>query len=88
MSGLPLMDILMKAAHRDVELVATLDPAELPVHALPDNVRATGYVPLDVLLPGAAAMVHHGGQGTFAAAVARRVPQIIAPVPTDVAGRR
>ncbi|MCP3821485.1 hypothetical protein NLX86_26345 [Streptomyces sp. A3M-1-3] len=41
MSGLPLMDILRKAAHRDVELVA---------HALPDNVRAAGYVPLDVLL--------------------------------------
>lgn len=82
MSGLPLMDILGKAAQLDVELVATVDPEKLPAHALPDNVRAAGYVPLDVLLPGAAAVVHHGGGGTFAAAVAHRVPQIIIPVPT------
>ncbi|MFJ9946691.1 nucleotide disphospho-sugar-binding domain-containing protein [Kitasatospora sp. NPDC091207] len=81
MSGLPLTEILEKAAGRDFELVATLDPAELGSGVLPDNVRAAGYVPLDVLLPGASAVVHHGGGGTFAAAVAHRVPQIIVPVP-------
>lgn len=81
LTGLPLTDFLRRAAHRDIELVATVHPTKLPAHDLPDNVRVAGYVPLDVLLPGAAALVHHGGGGTVAAAVAHRVPQIIVPVP-------
>ncbi|MGW6055043.1 nucleotide disphospho-sugar-binding domain-containing protein [Streptomyces sp. NPDC055189] len=80
-SGLPLGDVLDAAAGRDIELVATLDPGQLPARELPDNVRAVGYMPLDVLLPGASAVVHHGGGGTFAAAVAHRVPHVIVPVP-------
>ncbi|MER7847101.1 nucleotide disphospho-sugar-binding domain-containing protein [Kitasatospora sp. NPDC096077] len=64
----------------DVELVATLTSGQAALAGpLPDNVRTVDYVSLDQLLPSCAAVVHHGGGGTFAAAVAHRVPQLIAP---------
>lgn len=75
-------DIAKVASALDVEMVVTIDPGELvDADSLPDNVRAVGYVPLDLLLPTCSAIVHHGGSGTEAAAVAHRVPQVIVPVP-------
>lgn len=66
----------------DLELVATLNSEQLTaVGTLPDNVRAIEYVPLNQLLPTSSAIIHHGGGGTFAAAVAFKVPQLVAPLP-------
>ncbi|MFJ6944270.1 activator-dependent family glycosyltransferase [Streptomyces wuyuanensis] len=64
----------------DVEVVATLNAdqlAELP--SVPGNVRVVDFVPLDILLPSCAAIIHHGGSGTVATALAHGVPQIMVP---------
>ncbi|MFA5081289.1 MAG: nucleotide disphospho-sugar-binding domain-containing protein [Hydrogenophilaceae bacterium] len=47
--------------------------------SLPENVAYFGYVPLDRLLPHAAAVVHHGGMGTIAQALVAGVPQLTQP---------
>jgi glycosyltransferase (activator-dependent family) len=81
-SGLPIAGLLEALADLDAEVVATLNRDQLAsVPALPANVRAVDYVPLTLLLPTCSAIVHHGGGGTFAAAVAHRVPQVVIPVP-------
>lgn len=61
---------------------ATPDRAQLPV-ALPPTILATGYVPFSRLLPRAAAIVHHGGIGTLAQALAAGVPQLVRPMAHD-----
>jgi UDP:flavonoid glycosyltransferase YjiC (YdhE family) len=62
----------------DVEVVATLNEAQLAsVERVPDHVRVVDYLPLNLLMPTCAAIIHHGGGGTFAAAVAHRVPQLV-----------
>ncbi|MGC5330207.1 nucleotide disphospho-sugar-binding domain-containing protein [Micromonospora sp. DT62] len=70
--------LLEMVSDLDVEVVATLNADQLAgMPALPKNVRAVDYLPLTQLLPSCSAMVHHGGMGTFASAVALRVPQLI-----------
>ncbi len=65
-------------ADLDVELAATLNADQLAGRShIPDNVRTVDYIPLDQLLPSCSALVHHGGVGTWAAAVPYKVPQII-----------
>ncbi|MFJ6787508.1 nucleotide disphospho-sugar-binding domain-containing protein [Streptomyces angustmyceticus] len=61
----------------DIEVIATLDTSQLAGQRLPDNVRAVDYLPLNLLLPSCSAIIHHGGIGTFTAAVAHRVPQLV-----------
>ena len=51
--------------------------------ALPDGIRHVPYAPLSRLLPHCAALVHHGGVGTVAQAMAAGVPQLIVPVAFD-----
>ncbi len=46
---------------------------------LPDGVLTLGEVPHDWLLPRCAAVVHHGGAGTTAAAVRSGRPQVVVP---------
>jgi UDP:flavonoid glycosyltransferase YjiC (YdhE family) len=50
---------------------------------LPDSVRHFGFVPLSKLLPHTAALVHHGGIGTCAQALAAGVPQVVQPMAYD-----
>ncbi len=51
---------------------------------LPDNViRIPGEVPYDWLFPRVAAVVHHGGAGTVAAALRAGVPSVVVPVLPD-----
>lgn len=70
-------DVFEAVRGLDVEVVATLDPAEVELlPALPENVRVVEHVPLEVLLPTCATIVHHGGAGTWATAAAAGVPQI------------
>ncbi|QLD23840.2 activator-dependent family glycosyltransferase [Micromonospora carbonacea subsp. aurantiaca] len=62
----------------DVEVVATLSDAQREdLGDLPDNVRVCDFVPLDVLLPTCAAIIHHGGAGTWSTAMLYGVPQIM-----------
>jgi rhamnosyltransferase subunit B len=53
-------------------------PAPLPAH-----VFHARYVPLDDLLPRAAAFVHHGGIGSTSQAMLAGVPQVIVPLAHD-----
>jgi rhamnosyltransferase subunit B len=55
---------------------------QLP-HPLPSHVRHVEYLPLSRILPHAAALVHHGGIGTAAAALAHAVPQVVASYAHD-----
>jgi rhamnosyltransferase subunit B len=52
--------------------------ANIPAQ-LPASIGYFGYVPLGLLLPRSAAIVHHGGVGTVAAALRAGVPQLIVP---------
>lgn len=64
----------------DVEVVATLSDAQRDhLGDLPDNVRICDFVPLDVLLPSCAVIIHHGGAGTWSTATLYGVPQIMIP---------
>jgi rhamnosyltransferase subunit B len=47
--------------------------------ALPPTVHWEPYVPLGALLPRAAVLLHHGGVGTLAQALAAGVPQMVVP---------
>ncbi len=68
-----------------VEVVVTLgpghDPAELEPQ--PDNVRVAEFIPQDELLPRCAAVVSHGGSGTFLGALAAGVPQLVIALMAD-----
>ncbi|MFF3916358.1 activator-dependent family glycosyltransferase [Streptomyces sp. NPDC001852] len=81
-SGVGFPEIVAALAELDIELVATIDAKQRDlVTTVPDNVRLVDYVPLGQLLPTCSAIIHHGGGGTFAAAVAHQVPQLITPMP-------
>ena len=55
---------------------------QFPAH-LPDTILPVTYVPFSLLLPHAAALVHHGGIGTVAQALAAGVPQLVMPMSHD-----
>jgi len=59
-------------------IVLAADPAQLPVPPA-DDLLWQPYVPLRLLLPQAAALVHHGGIGTTAEALRAAVPQLVLP---------
>jgi UDP:flavonoid glycosyltransferase YjiC (YdhE family) len=50
---------------------------------LPKTVRHFEYVPFSTILPRAAAIVHHGGIGTTALALAAGIPQLVVPFIDD-----
>ncbi|MCW6008128.1 DUF1205 domain-containing protein [Micromonospora sp. CPCC 205371] len=73
-----LAGLLAGLADLDVEIVLVLgDEVAGELGTVPGNVRVAGWVPLDVMLPSCAAIVHHGGAGTALTALARGVPQIV-----------
>lgn len=63
-------------------LFLTKFPEQLPA-ALPPGVIHAAYVPLDVLLPRAAAFIHHGGVGSMSQAMAAGIPQLVMPLAHD-----
>ncbi|MFJ8724839.1 activator-dependent family glycosyltransferase [Streptomyces sp. NPDC093269] len=80
-SGFPMREFFDSVSALDIEVVATLNSRQLDtVGTLPGNVRAVEYVPLNQVLPTSSAIIHHGGGGTFASAVAFRVPQLVMPL--------
>lgn len=56
--------------------------SQLPA-SLPKDILPCTYVPFHQLLPHCAALVHHGGMGTTAQALAAGIPQLITPFAWD-----
>ncbi len=50
---------------------------------LPSSIRHVLYAPFSELLPRCAALVHHGGIGTTAQALAAGIPQLVMPMAHD-----
>jgi UDP:flavonoid glycosyltransferase YjiC (YdhE family) len=50
---------------------------------IPDNVRLEAWVPQDLVMPHAAALLCHGGSGTIIGALAASLPMVIAPIMAD-----
>ncbi len=62
----------------DVEVVmAVSENQRATFGTLPDNVRHAGPVPLNLLLPSCAALVHQGGAGTMMAGLRGGLPQLV-----------
>ncbi|WP_348649411.1 glycosyltransferase [Methylobacterium aquaticum] len=57
-------------------------PDEIPADLAP-GIMHVPYAPLSRLLPDCAAVIHHGGVGTVAQALAAGCPQLIVPVAFD-----
>lgn len=77
---LDVHDILDALADLDIEVVATIGAAQRdPRRAIPDNVRALPWVPLEPLLRTCAAVVHHAGGSTLSTATSLGVPQLLTP---------
>ena len=64
-----------------VTLGPGIDPAILGDQ--PPNVKIAGFVPQNDILPLAAAVVSHAGSGTFLAALAAGLPQVLVPLGAD-----
>lgn len=63
-------------------VLLTRFPDQVP-ERLPDSIRHFVYAPLSRILPRAAALIHHGGIGTIAQALAAGVPQLLMPMAYD-----
>lgn len=63
-------------------LLLTRHPEQIPQN-LPANILHVPYAPFSQLLPHCAALVHHGGIGTTAQALAAACPQLIMPFSHD-----
>lgn len=63
-------------------ILLTQHSEQLP-NELPHDIQHFAYLPFSEILPRAAALVHHGGIGTVAQAIAAGVPQVIRPVAYD-----
>ncbi len=66
--------------HRAILL--TRFPEQIP-ESLPNGVKHFDYIPFSQLLPKVGALVHHGGIGTTAQALATGVPQLVMPLAHD-----
>ncbi|MFK0247811.1 nucleotide disphospho-sugar-binding domain-containing protein [Amycolatopsis azurea] len=82
--GLRLVrDLLDGLRELPVEVVLAMNGEHVTQLGLPDplpsGVRAAERVPLDLLLPSCAAVVHHGGAGTMSTALVHGLPQVIIP---------
>lgn len=74
------VEVCRRMGWRGVLLAPSRD---LVPEGLPETLRYFDYVPLSALLPRAAAIVHHGGIGTTALALAAGIPQLVAPFADD-----
>lgn len=80
----PTLDAVLAALEpTGAEVVLATGSATATAGPLPANVRRVGWVPLSALLPGCAALIHHGGSGTTFTACALGVPQLVLPQAAD-----
>src|SRR5205823_5729755 len=63
-------------------LLLTRFPEQVP-EGLPETICHVAYAPFSQVLPKAAALVHHGGIGTTAQALAAGIPQLVMPMAHD-----
>ncbi len=63
-------------------ILLTRFPEQIP-RSLPETVRHYDYIPFSQVLPRAAALVHHGGIGSTAQAMAAGIPQLMMPMAHD-----
>ena len=63
-------------------VLLTTDRSQIP-DVLPSTVIYQAYAPFGLLLPRAAALVHHGGIGSSAQALRAGIPQILTPMGFD-----
>ena len=63
-------------------ILLTRHRAHLPPSLPPEMVHVE-YAPFSELLPRCAAIVHHGGMGTSAQAMAAGIPQLVTPMAHD-----
>lgn len=63
-------------------ILLTQHPEQLPAQ-LPQGIQHLAYLPFSIVLPHALALVHHGGIGTTAQAIAAGIPQVIRPMAHD-----
>jgi hypothetical protein len=83
---LALFSTVVEAARElPVRVVVTLGPGHDPgeLGEQPANVRVADFIPQEQLLPECAAVVSHAGSGTFLAALAAGVPQLLLPLAAD-----
>ena len=74
----------LEACRRIDRRALFLSPQPLPITiADPTRIHRARFAPLDEVLPSCAAIVHHGGIGTTAAALANATPQIVSPIAHD-----
>ena len=80
----PIRRILPALGDVDAEFViASGSLGRKPMSGLPPNVSDVGWLPFDILFPGCAGVIHHGGSGTSLAALFFGLPQIIVPYGSD-----
>lgn len=80
----PLHRLLELTGDVDAEFVLAVGDSTVDqLGPLPATVIAAGWVPLVQLLPGCAAVVHHGGAGTTLTALACGIPQLVLPDGAD-----
>jgi UDP:flavonoid glycosyltransferase YjiC (YdhE family) len=63
-------------------ILLTQHPEQLPAE-LPEGIQYFSYLSFSKVLPRALALVHHGGIGTTAQAIAAGIPQVIRPMAHD-----
>jgi UDP:flavonoid glycosyltransferase YjiC (YdhE family) len=77
-------DMALAARELDVEVVVAVSAADRPLLGeLPGDVRVVEALPLNLLLPSCAAIVHQGGAGTTLTAAVSGVPQLVVPCLPD-----
>ncbi|GAB3740975.1 DUF1205 domain-containing protein [Amycolatopsis oliviviridis] len=84
-----VQEILDSLADLDIEVILTLpgEAREL-LRSVPENTRIEDFVPLDVVLPTCAAVVHHGGGGGFNGAMLHGIPQLVMTYAADASVKR
>lgn len=74
----------LAVAELNVEVVVAVDDAVAAEWGpMPDRVLAAGWLPLEAVLAGCDAVVHHGGPGSLFTAMTRGIPQLALPQTAD-----
>lgn len=78
-----LREVLLALAATGCEVIVTLEPGLALFDDMPAVVHPVGWLPLNVLLPTCAAILHHGGAGTSLTAFTCGIPQLVVPQNAD-----
>ncbi|HET6705053.1 nucleotide disphospho-sugar-binding domain-containing protein [Amycolatopsis sp.] len=81
LTGVSGLSVVLDAlSTMDLDVVLAGGSADLTeLGTLPANVTSAGFLPFSTILPRCSLMIHHGGAGTIAAALAYGVPQFVLP---------